>query len=104
MKDNKGSTLNDKKDEFKNLCNAIEKSKKIKDPEEMKRYTTEMYEKAKTLDISYIKKFIILLYGYFNKTTSKNIMDDKLVQLTNFSLKKFTKENIHLSFKEEIRN
>ena len=104
MKDNKGSTLNDKKDEFKNLCNAIEKSKKIKDPEEMKRYTTEMYEKAKTLDISYIKKFIILFYGYFNKTTSKNIMNDKLVQLTNFSLEKFTKENIHLSIKEEIIN
>ena len=70
----------------------------------MKKYTTEIYEKAKTLNISYIKKFIILFYGYFNKTTSKNIMDDKLIQLTNFSLKKFTKENIHLSFKEEIRN
>ena len=31
-------------------------------------------------------------------------MDDKLVQLTNFSLKKFTKEKSHLSFKEEIIN
>ena len=31
-------------------------------------------------------------------------MDDKLVQLNNFSLKKFTKENSHLSFKEEIIN
>ena len=58
----------------------------------MKKYTTEMYEKAKTLNISYIKKFIILFYGYFNKTTPKNIMDDKPVQLTNFSLKNLLKE------------
>ena len=102
MEDKKENSPENKKDTIKKLFDAIEKSKKIKNAEEMKKFTTEMYESTKKLDISTIQKFIILFYGYYNRTTSNNKYEDKLVQLSNFMLRNFAKKSVPLFIKNEI--
>ena len=102
MEDKMPKNPKNEKNEFKSLINHIEKTKKIKKVEEMKDALAEICEKAKTTSISFIQKFIILFYKYYNNTTSNYEKYDKLIQLSNFMIKHFTKKNITLLIFNEI--
>ena len=102
MEDKMPKNPKNEKNEFKSLINHIEKTKKIKKVEEMKDALAEICEKAKTTSISFIQKFIILFYKYYNNTTSNYEKYDKLIQLSNFMIKNFTKKNITLLIFNEI--
>jgi len=88
------------------LYEEISEIKKLNNVDEFNNVMKSLVQKAETINLTILQKFIILFYSYYNHLTQNNIdkKKQKLVELSSFMINNLKNENIVSLINEEINN